>query len=89
MWAGIVVVDVDTDTAVGAKVDDVPFRVVGVRVIFLLGEKKDGVVVVALEGNFVHEEKLLTGSVDNLVDDDVVCDTWRGRGDWNVRYRRA
>lgn len=78
---GVVVPDVDADAGVGLEVDDIPFGVVGVRVVLLLGEEEDGIVVVALEGVAVHVEELLAGGVDELVDGHVVCYAWFGQLD--------
>lgn len=49
MRTRIIVVDVDPDAGVCLEVDDIPFWVIWVRIVFLLGEKKDGVIVVALK----------------------------------------
>jgi hypothetical protein len=78
---GIVIVDDDPDARVCAEVHDIPFWVVGVGVVLLLGEEKHWVVVVALEGVAVHVEELLAGGVDKLVDGYVIRDAWLGEGD--------
>lgn len=48
------IVEYDADRGIGAEVVDVPFGVVGVRIIALVGEEQDGVVVVGAERNAVH-----------------------------------
>lgn len=78
---GIVIIDDDPDARICAKIHDVPFWVVGVGVVLLLGEEEHWVVVVALEGVTVHVEELLAGGVDELVDGYVVRDAWFGEGD--------
>lgn len=49
VWTGVVVVDVDPDAGVRVEVDNVPFRVIRIRIVFLLCEKQDRVIVVGLE----------------------------------------
>ena len=77
---GVIVPDVDTDGGVGAEVYDVPFGVVGVGVVFLLGEEQDWVVVVAVEGYFVHVECAGAGGVDDVVYGDVIGYAGGGEG---------
>jgi hypothetical protein len=46
---GIVVVDVDPDAGVSLEVDYIPFWVVRMRIVFLLGEGKDRIIIVPLK----------------------------------------
>lgn len=48
------IVEYDADRGIGAEVVDVPFGVVGVGIVALVGEEEDGVVVVSAERNTVH-----------------------------------
>ena len=86
VWAGVVVVDVYADAAIGTEVDDVPFRVIWIGVVFLLSEEKDGVIVVSLERGAIHGEEFVPRLVDDLVDDKVVGYAWLGKSDGIVRH---
>jgi hypothetical protein len=85
MRTGIIVVDIDPDAGVCLEVDDIPFWVVWVWKVFLLGEK-DEVIVTALKWVPIHIEKLLACGVKSLIDEDIVGDGWLGERHWEVRH---
>lgn len=54
MGRGTRIGEIDTEGAVATKVVDIPLGTIGVGVIALIGEEKDGLVVVCAEGRIVH-----------------------------------
>ena len=84
--ACVVIINVYSDAGVCAEVDDVPLWVVWIGIILLLGKEEDGIVVVALEGGAIHGKLFVPCLIDDLVNEDVVCDAWLGDRHWRVRH---
>ncbi len=71
---GVVVPDVDADGGIRAEVHDVPFGVVGVGIVLLLGEEQDRIVVISNKRVSVHVKQFLTSGIEELIDGHVICD---------------
>src|SRR5436190_9123589 len=84
--AGVVIVDIDSDTCVCAKIDDIPLRIVGIGIVLLLGKQQDRIVIVALERGSIHGKELLPSFIDYLVNKEVESDTWLRKSHWVVRH---
>ncbi len=78
------VVDNYAHAGVRTEVVDVPFGVVGVRIVALLGEEEDGVVVVGAEGGVVHCPEEVARGVYFEADADCDCGCWVGCGAYEV-----
>lgn len=68
MWRRVVVPDVHSDATVRAEIDDVPLRIEWIGIVLFVGEKQNGMVVVALEGDAVHDKEFVPCLVDDLID---------------------
>jgi len=64
----VFIVHDDADGFVGAEVVDIPLGIIGVRVVPLIGEQEDGVVVVGSVGLVVHDPDVVAGCICDEVD---------------------
>jgi hypothetical protein len=62
----------DPDAGVGAKVVDIPFRTIGVRIVAKIREEKDRLIVVCSEGAIIHRPDPMQGGILPELDVDVL-----------------
>lgn len=85
MWGRVVVPDVYSDAAIGTEIDDIPFWIKRIGIVFLVGEKKNGIVVITLKGAAVHDKKFVPSLIYNGINGQVKSDAWVRKRFWVIR----